>query len=275
MLSSETGIPGSGTQKTDHCSEIGRLPESACSVPAMRTELWIADTERLALDSQLERMLPLLTAAETEKVLRFRRREDRLRCAVGRLLIRALAAEQLGRADAPLQLSEYGKPSFMGENAVHFNLSHAGDLVVLAYGNLPLGVDVEKRRAIAWRELASSFSAEEQALLEADEDPLGLFYRFWTVREAFSKEEGLGLPIFESGDMVMDYGSGTVCYHDRTLRFRTWELSGYTLSVCASRLDAIRLCRLSSEGWNRVLTCNGGTDLLKREEKLEKRVRIP
>ena len=265
-MSSKTGIQRSGTRETGHRIENGHLPKAACRERALTTVLWIADTEQLALDHQLERMLLLLSADEREKALRFRKREDRLRCAVGRLLIRALASDRLGRADVPLLVSEYGKPFFAQENAVHFSLSHSGKLVVLASGALPLGVDVEERRPLAWHELACVFGAEEQALLETDKDPLGMFYRLWTAREAFSKEEGLGLAIFENEGARMDYGSETVCCHGRTLCFRTWEFPEYTLSVCAEQLGEIILCLLSSEDWMRILICNGGSDLPKEEE---------
>lgn len=270
MSSRETGTPGSAIQKAGRRTESGGLPESAHRDSALTTELWIADTEQLALDSQLERMLALLTGPEREKALRFRKREDRVRCAVGRLMIHALAAERMGRADAPLRVSEYGKPSFAWENAVQFSLSHAGRLVVLAWGDLPLGVDVEENRPLAWRELATVFGAEEQRLLEADEAPLELFYRIWTVREAFSKEEGIGLPIFEGGGIAMDYDGETIRYQGRTLRFRTWALPGYTLSLCAARLGEVRLHRLSSGDWSRVLSYHEGSRPAKEGEEIEK-----
>ena len=264
-------MSGRRKQKTVRRTESGRLPDGVRCEPSVTTELWIADTEQLALDTQLERMLGLLPEPDQAKAMRFRKREDRLRCVTGRLMIRALAAVRLGQADIPLLISAYGKPFFAEENAVQFSLSHAGKLVVLAFGDHPLGVDVEENRPLAWRELASVFGNEEQRLLEADEDPAGLFYRFWTVREAFSKEEGRGLPIFESRDIVIDYDRETIRYEGRTLRVRTWEFQGYTLSVCASRLGEVRLRCLSSEDWNRVLSCNEGSRPPKREEELEKR----
>ena len=264
-------MPGRRKQKTVRRTESGRLPEHVCRDPFVTAELWIADTEQLALDTQLERMLGLLPEPDQAKAMRFRKREDRLRCVTGRLMIRALAAVRLGQADIPLLISAYGKPFFAEENAVQFSLSHAGKLVVLAFGDHPLGVDVEENRPLAWRELASVFGNEEQRLLEADEDPAGLFYRFWTAREAFSKEEGRGLPIFESRDIVIDYDRETIRYEGRTLHVRTWEFPGYTLSVCASRLGEVRMRCLSSEDWNRVLSCNEGSRSPKSEEELEKR----
>ena len=94
-------MPGRRKQKTVRRTESGRLPEHVCRDPFVTAELWIADTEQLALDTQLERMLGLLPEPDQAKAMRFRKREDRLRCVTGRLMIRALAAVRLGQADIP------------------------------------------------------------------------------------------------------------------------------------------------------------------------------
>ncbi|MBQ3374541.1 MAG: 4'-phosphopantetheinyl transferase superfamily protein [Oscillospiraceae bacterium] len=201
-------------------------------------DLWIADTEALELDRHLEQLLPLLPGFERERALRFRKREDRLRCAVGRVMIRALAAKRLGRADAALLVSEYGKPYFAQEDAPHFSLSHSGSLVVLASAGTPLGVDVEVCRQMEWRDFSSLFSGEERAMLESAEFPLACFYRIWTVREAFSKAVGLGLSLFEAAGAEINYRAAAASFQGEEYRFRTWEYPGYTVSLCAHRAEA-------------------------------------
>ena len=212
-------------------------------------DLWIADTEALVLDRHLEQLLPLLSGPERERALRFRKREDRLRCAVGRVMIRALAAKRLGRADAAILISEYGKPYFTQEDAPHFSLSHSGSLVVLASGDTPLGVDVEACRQIKWRELSSFFSGEERAMLESAEYPLACFYRIWIVREAFSKAVGLGLSLFEAAGAEINYQAATASFQGEKYRFRTWEYPGYMLSICAHQVE-VEPCWLTAADWN-------------------------
>lgn len=209
----------------------------------MNVEVWIADTRALDLDRRLEQMLAGLPIDAREKALRFVRREDRLRCAVGRMMIRALAEKELGNPDAPLRIGAYGKPFFAGEGAPQFNLSHAGRLVVLATGEIPVGVDVEERREMDWREIAFTFSEAERAIIESAKDPLLCFYRLWTVREAFSKEAGIGLSIFEQG--AMEYGRETIRFRGETWQYRTWEFPDYTLSLCAKQLEGVQLRWLS------------------------------
>lgn len=219
--------------------------------------LWIVDTGALKLDGELERLLALLPRAEREKTLRFIHREDRLRRAAGRLMIRALAAREMGYADVPVRLAEFGKPYFAREYAPCFNLSHSGRLVVLAWGDASVGVDVEKHAPVDWREISRAFSEAERALLNASANSLDCFYRLWTIREAFSKEEGVGLSIFENHAVAIDDERGKIRFGDRELCFRCWKYPEYTVSVCAERLKDVRVERLTETDWKCVLAENG------------------
>jgi 4'-phosphopantetheinyl transferase len=82
--------------------------------------------------------------------------------------------------------------------ALEFNLSHAGDmvLVALARGN-SVGVDVELVRPLAEldRMIGAYFSAGEQEYLATlgDDARLLEFYRLWTRKEAWLKLCGIGI----------------------------------------------------------------------------------
>jgi phosphopantetheinyl transferase len=84
------------------------------------TKIWIADVQALGL--QLDELLQALPLEDREKALRYRRAEDQLRCAAGRTMIRALAAEA-GMPKAQLVFSAYGKPAFAGGN-LHSRLNY-------------------------------------------------------------------------------------------------------------------------------------------------------
>ena len=62
--------------------------------------------------------------------------------------MQTLVEEKLGISPQALVLekNENGKPTVQGHPAFYFNLSHAGDYVVLAHGDVPLGVDIEQIR---------------------------------------------------------------------------------------------------------------------------------
>jgi 4'-phosphopantetheinyl transferase len=94
---------------------------------------------------------------------------------------------------------EHGKPALEGAHAaLGFNLSHSGEIAVLAAGwNRALGVDVELRRPLPDLDAlaARSFAPRELSVLGAlpETDRPAAFFRCWTRKEAFIKATGQGL----------------------------------------------------------------------------------
>ncbi len=208
------------------------------------TKIWIADIQALGL--KLDELLQALPPEDREKALRYRRAEDQLRCAAGRTMIRALAAEA-GMPKAQLMFSAYGKPAF-ADGKPQFNLSHSGNWVALAAGDAPLGIDVEKRETFDWESVSCFFTERERESIRADREPLRRFYRLWTMKEAFAKEEGRGLSLFEEETIEMDCAQGKIAYQGKLLFLQTWETPEYTLSFCGE--EAARAPhRIIAEEW--------------------------
>jgi len=173
-----------------------------------------------------------LSHAEREKADRFLREDDRLRFITGRRMIRTFAAERLGMSAPKILLTEYGKPYIGGAKDFHFSISHSGHLVVIAVSDSPVGIDIEQHIPVEWRELSDTFTPVEREMLGRAADPVSCFYRIWTIREAFAKEEGIGLPLFDEADPDIDYSGGTVRYNEKTLHFTAWEKEDYSVCVC-------------------------------------------
>ena len=113
--------------------------------------------------------------------------------------------------------NEYGKPFVKGfEPFFDFSVSHAGDLVTVAFGPSKVGVDVEKIGSAGdIDELLHFLSERELRSIDSSEDREKEFYRIWTRREALGKKEGMGLllyeemperSIFEDGSRFFEYG---------------------------------------------------------------------
>jgi len=135
----------------------------------------------------------VLDADEAAQCARFIRREDRQRCAWGRLLARFALGRRCGRLPGEIAIvrSAGGKPFCAG--GPDFNLSHGGDWVLLAVDDAPIGVDVEpvRDRRLA-EELAPRIASDrEQAWLA--QDPGQRFTVLWTRKEAMLKRSGAGL----------------------------------------------------------------------------------
>ncbi len=120
------------------------------------------------------------------------------------LLVRSLLRRELGRrlgqppAQLRLRRNEHGKPELdaaPGEDIpLHFNISHSGELLCLAFAHSPIGVDIEKHRARPFDKLAKRFMSEAQLeAFRARGCPADLFFDCWCTMEALIKRDGLSL----------------------------------------------------------------------------------
>lgn len=71
-------------------------------------------------------------------------------------------------------------------DGVHFNLSHSGDLVLVAFSHTEIGVDVEKIRPV---------NREKFTFIDAEDDEE--FFEKWTERESYLKLTGEGITSFK------------------------------------------------------------------------------
>lgn len=138
----------------------------------------------------------LLSPDEAERAARFRFERDRRAFVTTRGALRELIGSYLGVAPESVTFAygSNGKPEVEG---LSFNVSHAGDVALAAFGAGRVGVDVEEMRPdVEMRALARRFftTAENEALepLSGDELLRG-FYGCWTAKEAFVKAVGEGL----------------------------------------------------------------------------------
>ena len=141
-----------------------------------------------------------LSPDETERAARFRRVEDRERFVVGRGLLREMLSAHVRVAPRAVSFSynRWGKPALEGFSALEFNVSHAHEIVALAFAaGRRVGIDVERiDRSVDALALAERFftADEAAALRRLDEPHRGVeFLRHWTRKEAFVKAHGQGL----------------------------------------------------------------------------------
>ena len=162
----------------------------------------------------------LLSASELERGARLHFDADRVRHSVSHGLLRRLAGHYLGRPAAELRCAqgEYGKPHVADEGGLVFNLSHSGDVVLLAFApGGRVGVDVESwtRRIDAQgleRIAEYAFSARERAALRLLNcaDQRAAFFSVWSLKEAYIKATGLGVAHgLHQFDVLAD--SGVAC----------------------------------------------------------------
>jgi 4'-phosphopantetheinyl transferase len=145
----------------------------------------------------------LLSEEEHARAARFRFEADRWAYAAAHTGIRVLLGQMVGCAPNKLriQTTATGKPYLDHRDlyaGVQFSISHTRGCVAVAVARCSVGVDVERRRQIPdMMEVArTAFAPEARAALVARSDwtaRMALFYRYWTLGEAFIKATGEGI----------------------------------------------------------------------------------
>ena len=175
------------------------------------------------------------TLERRNKAKRYTQQEDAIRCLVGGAMIQHIAGWDYEEDYTP-----EGKPFICGREEIHFNLSHSGKYVALAFGDTEVGVDVEEipqdpdRLKIARRYFTQD---EQEYVFSAPEDALVRFTEIWTKKESFLKFLGIGLR--------KDLTSFSVLSPEYAPHFHTQVLEGgYVLTVCTTE-DHVRFEKIS------------------------------
>ena len=199
----------------------------------------------------------ILSVEEESRADRYIRSADGGKFVSSRAALRLILAGYLGQsADrVVVKTGEFGKPYIpkpMNYNGLQFNLSHSGELclVAVSYGR-QIGVDAEKiRNDVAVQDLATRyFAPPEIAELEALPDELRVlgFFLCWTRKEAYVKAKAAGLQI------PLDQFSVSLT-PGRPAEIRGAETNGWTIRsldpgdgyvaalVTETGIDSVRYC---------------------------------
>ncbi|MGX5687211.1 4'-phosphopantetheinyl transferase family protein [Chryseobacterium cucumeris] len=76
------------------------------------------------------------------KLLKYNRWQDAQLSLLGRILLQYGLGNYFGIRDFEISQTSYSKP-FLKNHEIHFNISHAGNLVVCGISKFPIGIDIE------------------------------------------------------------------------------------------------------------------------------------
>ena len=166
--------------------------------------LWFGEPEPGAPETLVgPTLLDALSDDERMRAATFRFEADRWAFAAAHAGLRRLLGPMLGCAPRALRFRAdvNGKPylDYNGRHAtVQFSISHTRGCVSVAVAGRPVGVDVERRREISdlMAVAETTFAPEAYATLATNPEGTArtaLFYRYWTLGEAFIKATGEGI----------------------------------------------------------------------------------
>jgi len=187
----------------------------------------------------------LLCAVEEDRLARFRFADHRRRYQISHGALRRILAGYLQQDPRAIGFRHgpRGKP-FLDGGGLSFNLSHSGQLALVAVTSEEVGVDVEKARRldslmqIAERHFSDREFGALRALAQGDRELA--FYRCWTRKEAYIKALGEGLSLaLDSFEVSICEQAEFVACHDGREDPAAWSMldvspgAGYVGAVAA------------------------------------------
>lgn len=127
------------------------------------------------------------------RLLKYRRWQDAQLSLLGRVLLQYGLARYFDIKEYEIDHTSDHKP-FLKNQDVHFNISHAGNMVVCGMGRFPIGIDVEYiDPKIDYNDFKFQMSFNEFNKIDLSEDKVKSFFTYWTEKEAVIKAHGKGL----------------------------------------------------------------------------------
>ena len=130
----------------------------------------------------LDSGISLLSAVRRSQFFMLRNETARRRCLASGLLLRRV----IGTGDE--SHTALGKPFIPGSPP--YSISHSGNIVCLAVGEKPCGVDIQQHKPSVFPKLvAHCFAESERTLVKTERD----FFDLWTAKESLGKQMGVGI----------------------------------------------------------------------------------
>lgn len=136
----------------------------------------------------------LISEERIQRASRFHFKDDSYRCIIAGVLLRYCLPDTF-ESDIAIDYNPFGKPRISNLEDFHFNISHSGSWVVIAYGHSNVGVDIERINAEKLSILDWVLSNDERKYIysASADQRFSRFIRIWSAKESYIKYLGTGL----------------------------------------------------------------------------------
>lgn len=137
--------------------------------------------------------------------------------------------------DTPIIKGRLGKPSIADHPDIHYNLSHADGIAACIVSDFECGIDCENVRDFRPNVMKRAFSENEREMVE--KAPEGekdlLFFRLWTLKEAYVKALGIGIS-YPMDTAEFSFDGEKIVTDIKDCRFRQHILKDgrFVVSIC-------------------------------------------
>lgn len=137
--------------------------------------------------------------------------------------------------NTPITKNKYDKPCLTEYPDIHYNLSHAGGIAACVVSRRECGIDCEAVRPMRPNVMKKAFSENERRLIEetSPEQRDLLFFRLWTLKEAYVKALGIGIS-YPLNTAEFSFAGGRIVTSIEGYKFRQYIIRGgkYVVSLC-------------------------------------------
>ncbi|MCD0489815.1 4'-phosphopantetheinyl transferase superfamily protein [Pedobacter sp. MC2016-14] len=156
--------------------------------------IWIIEIS--AQERRMMDLLEILDENERARAFSYRRPEDMQRFVLGRAILKELLGRVLNMDAGKVEICYglNGKPELKTPENIHFNVSHSGNLVLIAFSECEIGVDVEwSDEGFDFKDVLPDYFSKADIGYILEEDSCSRFFECWTKKEALAKASGLGI----------------------------------------------------------------------------------
>lgn len=196
-----------------------------------------------SMGAQFSKLFPTLYPVRREAVERLNNQKAKLASMATGLLLQDIVKNELDIEPENLIIckGEQGKPYVKDRPEFYYNISHSVDVVAVAYGNAPVGIDIEhiRCRESDLKVAKRCFAPEEYTFITDERlasDLEGIshsveerFFMVWTMKEAYLKYKGTGISVPMNSFVVKPYKDIVV---GEKLRCQSFVMGEYVYSVC-------------------------------------------
>jgi len=129
-------------------------------------------------------LVSLCSEYKKTQIIKKKKRDDRENSLIGNALAKYAIKSVFGipAVNQKFGYTDNQKPYLENYDNIHFSISHSGLLVVCSVSDMPVGIDVIKKRTVS-EKIAELIGADKNAEV----------LNIWTKKEAVIKKEGSGI----------------------------------------------------------------------------------
>lgn len=176
-----------------YLDDVEWSPRQLCTFNRQCTEVW-----RINIPANLHRLdeyARFLNDDEHARANRYLHSRDKNRFIISRAVLRLLLGRYTGAAPASLKFTiGVNKKPFLHDSFIRYNVSHSGEMIVIAFSPFEVGIDLEWiNPEFDYNDIIPEYFAEAEKEFIGLEDGLSRFFMFWTRKEALTKATAKGL----------------------------------------------------------------------------------